>query len=111
MRLLLLASVLLALAGCGGGEGGGTTAAGAPIPGGGLSVSEARASTLAGPLMVAGYLVERGGELRLCEDAACEGASLRVEGDPGAEPGTGERISVLGEVEGGAITVSETAQG
>ncbi|MDQ3067348.1 MAG: hypothetical protein M3R12_09400, partial [Actinomycetota bacterium] len=74
MRLALLLSVL-ALAACGGDDGGEGDAAqpqpapsaGAPIAGGGLSVQEALDSDLDGPLLVRGYLIERDGELRLCQ--------------------------------------------
>lgn len=105
-----------ALAGCGGGsEGEQAPSAGAPIPGGGLSVGEAIASDLDGPLMVRGYLIERDGELRLCEailessPPQCGEPSLRVEG---ARPAASEEpASILGEVEDGVITVSETAIG
>ncbi|HXG75957.1 MAG TPA: hypothetical protein VNJ53_05255, partial [Gaiellaceae bacterium] len=66
----LLAALALGLAGCGGGSEDaardGAPSAAAPIPGGGLSVEEALASPLEGPLAVAGYLLERDGELRLC---------------------------------------------
>lgn len=120
MRVALLLS-LLTLAACGGGNGDtradSTTAApaGAPIPGGGLSVREALDSDLDGPLMVRGYLVERDGELRLCEailessPPQCGEPSLRVEGPAPAASET--RVSLLGEVEDGTITVSETASG
>lgn len=123
MRRLLLIPVL-ALAGCGGGDSdAGRTAPatgvapslGAPIPGGGLSIAEAEASTIAGPLLVRGYLIERDGELRLCDailesfPPQCGEPSLRVEGQ--ALSPSEERASVLGVVEDGRITVSETATG
>ena len=55
----------LALAGCGGSgdeaePAGGAPAAGAAIPGGGLTIAEAVASTAEGPLLVKGYVVEVG---------------------------------------------------
>lgn len=121
MRVALLLSVL-ALAACGGGGDGDTRAdstaapsAGAPIPGGGLSVQEALDSELDGPLMVRGYLIERDGELRLCEailessPPQCGEPSLRVEGS--APPPSEERVSLLGEVDDGTITISETSTG
>lgn len=124
MRLMLLLSVL-ALAACGGsGDSGSSDAAddsstpvsqGVPIPGGGLSIQEAIDSELDGPLMVRGYLIERDGELRLCDailessPPQCGEPSLRVEGPaPGASE---ERVSLLGDVENGTITVSATASG
>jgi len=122
MRLALLLSVL-ALAACGGDDGGDGDAAqpqhapsaGTPIPGGGLSVQEALDSDLDGPLLVRGYLIERDGELRLCQailessPPQCGEPSLRVESKT-LTPSE-ERASVLGEVADGTITVSETSIG
>ena len=119
MRVALLLSAL-ALAGCGGGgdepqDTAPAPSAGAAIPGGGLSVQEALDSELDGPLLVKGYLIERGGELRLCDailessPPQCGEPSLRVEGT--APSASEERVSLLGEVEDGTITVSETAIG
>ena len=114
--MLIVAAML---AGCGGTAE--TTppepapSAGAPAPGGGLSVQEAIDSELEGSLMVRGYLIERDGELRLCEailessPPQCGEPSLRVEGR--APAASEERVSLLGEVEGGTITVSETSTG
>ena len=141
MRKLALIPVLalaLIAAGCGGGPDGGSSAgteppaagpvapsAGAPIPGGGLTVEEAIASTLEGPLMVAGYLVATGDDVRLCSALAesyppqCGGASLVVEGlDPAGVEGlkseggvswTDSPFSILGDIEDGVLTVSETS--
>jgi len=136
--LFLLPVVVLALGagGCGGGEPSpaagvppaatsGTPSSGAPIPGGGLTVDEALASTLDGPLMVAGFLVATGDEARLCSALAesfppqCGGSSLLVEGldlatveglqTEGDVSWTDERFSVLGDVENGVLTVSATS--
>lgn len=118
MRFALLLSVL-ALAGCGS-EDAQTDptpapSAGAAIPGGGLSVQEAIDSKLDGPLLVKGYLIERAGELRLCDailessPPQCGEPSLRVEGP--APAASEERVSLLGDVEDGTIAVSETANG
>lgn len=112
--------VALVLAACGGGGPGGAASqpgpsAAAPLPGGGLSIQEAIESDLDGPLMVRGYLIEGDGELRFCEailesySPQCGEPSLRVEG-PAPRPSE-ERVSLLGEVGDGTITVSETAQG
>lgn len=120
-----LALVIVLVAGCGGsGESrdadrAPTTVprqAPAPIPGGGLSVADAKASTLDGPLMIGGFLGERDGELRLCDGLResdppqCMDPSLRIDGEIGAAS-VGERVSLLGEVKGDALQVSETAQG
>jgi hypothetical protein len=112
---------VLALAACGSDERTSTpttaapSSAGTPAAGGGLTVSEAIASNLDGPLLVRGYLIERDGELRLCEaileshPPQCGEPSLRVEGDAAAVGE--EQTSVLGEVRDGAITVAQTSAG
>lgn len=115
----LAAALVLALAaaGCGGGSSSdpGSPSSAAPIPGGGLTVEEALASTLEGPLAVAGYLLEVEGELRLCSAVLesyppqCGQPSLLVRGQVDRDR-IGERVSLLGEVEDGVLTVSETTQ-
>ena len=137
--LLLLPVVVLALVAtaCGGGDESpaagaeppaatsATPSSGAAVPGGGLSVDEALASTLEGPLMVAGHLVASADEVRLCSALAesyppqCGGSSLLVRGldlatveglqTEGVTSWTDERFSVLGEVEHGVLTVSATS--
>jgi hypothetical protein len=123
MRLLTLVPVLLALAACGGGADGDggeqPPAAGAPIPSGGLSVAEAIASDLEGPLAVRGYVIARDDEYRLCEailesdPPQCGEPSLRIDGPSFAElrklSDTAAQVSLLGDVEGGVIRVSETS--
>lgn len=116
-----LALVFLVLAGCGGESGAPTSttpptpAAGAPIPGGGLTIAEAKTSDLDGPLMVVGHLAERNGELRLCDGLResdppqCVDPSLRIEGE--TDGGIGERVSLLGDVDGDVLRISETARG
>lgn len=131
---LLTLALALSLAACGSGDdgndGGGDGSA-APAPGEALSVEEALASTLAGPLLVQGFIVARDGEpVRLCDLLAesyppqCGGASLVVEGldldtveglTRTAEPDLAQAawseatVSVLGEVADGVLTVSETS--
>lgn len=118
MRLALLLSVL-ALAACGGDDDARqpqpAPSAGVPIPGGGLSVQEALDSDLDGPLLVRGYLIERDGELRLCDvilessPPQCGEPSLRVESE--TLTASGQPASVLGEVKDRTIRVSEAATG
>ena len=123
MRALLVASLVLAVAaagGCGSGEDAATTdaprVAGAPIPGGGLTVQEAIDSEVEGPLMVRGYVIERDGELRLCDGILesyppqCGEPSLRIEANGVAVSPSEERGSLLGEVDGGVIRLAPDAQ-
>jgi hypothetical protein len=121
--------LVVVLANCGGDEGGGSApkpappAAGAPIPGGGLSVQEAIDSDLDGPLMVKGFVVRTGDEVRLCSALAesfppqCGGPSLAVEGTVDADFAqegdvrwTETEVSLLGDVEGDVLRVSETSK-
>jgi hypothetical protein len=120
VRLLGGAVLALVLAGCGAGEDAATTAAppaaGAPIPGGGLSVEEAIDSDLDGPLMVRGYVIERDGEMRLCDGILesyppqCGEPSLRIDANGVDVFPSEERASLLGEVDGGAIRLTPNAQ-
>ncbi|MDO8551626.1 MAG: hypothetical protein Q7S03_03030 [bacterium] len=126
MRSLALLGLVLTLgvAACGGGsEQKPVSASGMPIAGGGLSVSEALASDLDGPLLVKGYVVVAGGETRLCEALAesfppqCGGASVRLEGldlaglrEQGGVRWSADPVSLLGEVAGGTLTVSVNAR-
>jgi hypothetical protein len=65
--------------------------------------------------MVEGYLIERDGELRLCDailessPPQCGEPSLRVEGS--APAASEEPVSLLGEVAGDTISVSGTSAG
>ena len=118
MRFVVtVASALaFALAGCGGSEEPepATPSAGAVAPGEELTVQEAIDSDLAGPLMVKGYLIDRGAELRLCSailesyPPQCGDPSLRVEGDD-PEPSE-QQVSLLGTVEGGRFRVWTTSR-
>lgn len=128
MRFLLL-SVLAALAlpACGGGE-----PADVPSPppaasatGPALSVQEALASELDGPLLVRGYIVADEGGIRLCDALAesyppqCGVASLRVEGveldefqrltTASGVTWSDREVKLLGIVEDGVLTVTGTA--
>ena len=134
--LALLALVLAVAAACGEGSsdsGGGAAppSAGTPIPGGGLSIDEAIASTLEGPLAVKGYVVApEGGAVMLCSallesyPPQCGGSSLVIEGldlstvegltktsDPELAQVTWSdaEVSLLGTVEDGVLTVSTTS--
>ena len=122
--------MVLVLAGCGSEErsSSATTpppAAGAPIPGGGLSVREAIDSELDGPLMVKGFVVQTGDEVRLCSALAesfppqCGEPSLRIAfGAPTELAMQEERdvrwteteVSLLGDVEGDVLRLSETSK-
>ena len=97
---------------------GAAAVAGAAIPGGGLSVDDARTSSLDGPLMVHGILVLTGGRVLLCsvrtpDGSGCDGSSLDVTGLTAGKAATlaaqGD-VSLLGEVKNGVLTVSTTAQ-
>ena len=133
----LLVGASLVLAACGGSTTDGTggsnapAAAGVPTPGGGLTIDEAIASTIPGPLAVKGYLVvSEDGSARLCDallesyPPQCGGSSLTVEGldlstvEGLTEPNdpslaqirwTESQISLLGDVEDGTLTVSATS--
>lgn len=101
----------------------GASAVGAPIPGGGLTVAEALASDLNGPLQVHGALLIGEGTMTLCErleessPPGCSGASIEVRGldtEGVALRAHGDvrwldDISVLGDVDGGILTVSTTS--
>jgi hypothetical protein len=68
-RWTVVLVVALALTACGEDAGGSTSDtpdSGAPADGG-LTVAEAKASDLDGPLMVRGYIVAEGAVVRLCE--------------------------------------------
>jgi hypothetical protein len=93
----------------------------------GISVSEARASSLPGPLLVNGFIVAVNDDVRLCAALAesfppqCGGESLSVEGldlgsiaglrSEGATRWTETQVQLLGDVEGESLTVSTTSIG
>jgi len=130
--LLLIPLALLALAACGGGgdvepqptQPPATAAIGM---GPGISIEEAMASDLEGPLLVNGNLLAEGGEIRFCDALAesfppqCAGPQLRVEGlkleevdglvSEGEVAWTDRPIQLLGDVEGDTLVVSTTSMG
>lgn len=135
LAMVMTAALTLGLAACGGVEPtDGVTAGadatgpqgsvqGAPAPGGGLTVSQARDSDLDGPLTVTGFLIDDGRAVLLCEVAMesyppqCAGASLDVEGITVADLEGARRegdvawvdqASLTGEVTDGTLQVSET---
>ena len=120
LAVALMVSLALAAAGCGGSSpdetpDGGVPASGAAIPGGGLTIADAMVTAAQGPLLVTGYLIERDGELRLCSailesyPPQCGEPSLEVQGDVDDDL-IGERVSLVGDVEDGVLTVSATTQ-
>ena len=119
MAILSLVFALLVAACRGGSEQKPVPVSGMPIQGGGLSVSEALASDLEGPLMVKGHIVARDGEVRFCEalleslPPQCGGASVRLEGldlaglrEQDGVRWSDDTVSVLGEIVKGTLTVS-----
>lgn len=123
--LVAAVAAALALSACGdaGTPGDGGPAIGAPAPGGGLTVSEALASDLEGPLTVVGLLLDDGSSIRLCEVSLesyppqCGEPSLDVEGVTVAELDGAQRegdtawvdqASLTGEVEDSTLRVSDT---
>lgn len=110
----------LALAGCGS-EPAATTdttvpaSSGAVLPGGGLTVAEAIATSAEPPLAVSGWVVGSGDDARLCSgydaDAPepCLEPSLALEG--ASSEASGMQVSLLGAVEGDTFVVSPTVQG
>ena len=136
LALIAAIAIVLLASACGGGSSsptappavtsGSAPSAGAPIATGGLSVEEALASTLSGPLMVTGNLVAAYDEVRLCSELLessppqCGGPSLLVQGldltsveglqTAGGVSWTDGRVSLLGTVANGVLTVSTTSR-
>ncbi|MEX0817137.1 MAG: hypothetical protein WD027_06810 [Gaiellales bacterium] len=131
--LLLLPLAVLALAACGGGneevepQPTQPPATAGIAMGPGISIEEAIASDLEGPLLVNGNLLAEGDEVRLCDALAesfppqCAGPQLRVEGlkldevdglvREGEVAWTDRPIQLLGDVEGDTLVVSTTSMG
>ena len=109
----------------GGGSDDGAGGGGGSAVGPGISVDEAIASTLEGPLLVNGYLVASGDEVRFCSALAeshppqCGGSSLVVEGldldeMQGLSSASGvtwsdEQLQLLGSVEDGVLRIEANA--
>ena len=131
MRRVSACLAMVFAAGCGGSSeprepAGPGPSLGHPAPGGGLTVAEALRSDADPPLLVRGYVVANGNELRLCSALAeshppqCGGPSLALEGLDVDELGALERagsvrwtdreVALLGEVEDGLFRVSATAK-
>lgn len=130
----LAAAVVLAVAGCAEAPGddaaapsptspSGGAAQGAPAPDGGLTVGQALSSGLDGPLTVRGFLIDDGGQVRLCDlvlesyPPQCGDPSVAVQGvDVAALDGVqqaGEvrwvdQVSLTGELADGILVVSDT---
>lgn len=132
MRALrILPLVVLALAACGGGnevdQPEPPVAAPGAATGPGLTIEEALASDLEGPLLVRGTLFAEGDEVRLCDAIAesfppqCGGRFLHVEGlDLATVEGLTSAqgvtwsegiVKLLGDVDGDTLVVSATATG
>ena len=129
VALTAAAALSIAIA-CGGGADGGSAvrtdegpSAGGVISalGPGLSVGEARASTLDGPLLVNGFVLVEDGRVLLCSALAkslppqCGGDSLTLSGFPlegfelqrsGDVSWTDRSVQVLGYVEGGVMSAA-----
>ncbi len=103
-----------------GGEAGGTMLAGGP----GISIGEALASTLSGPLLVNGVVVIVDGEAQLCSVLAesfppqCGGDSIRVSGldvatlelqTEGKVSWTNDQVQLLGFVRDGVLVIDNEA--
>ena len=132
MRALLACVVLVVLAGCGGSletdepAAGTTPSLGHPAPGGGLTIDEALETDAEPPLLVRGYVVGRGDELRVCSllreshPPQCGGPTLALEGFSESDIGdlrraegvvwTEKEVALLGEVDGDRFRVSATAK-
>jgi hypothetical protein len=132
--LLLLPLAVLALTACGGSDDVEPQPSPTQPPatagigmGPGISIEEAIASDLEGPLLVNGNLLAEGGKIRFCDALGesfppqCAGPQLRVEGlkleeidglvSEGEVAWTDRPIQLLGDVEGDKLVVSSTSVG
>ena len=127
IAVLLLSFALIAAA-CGDDDDGGDTAGLPTAPDGsavgqGISVPEALASTIDGPLLVNGFLISEDGRVRLCSaqmesyPPQCGGEFLEVAGDfsiddlegvqtEGSISWVDDTVQLLGTVDDGTLTVS-----
>ncbi|MBD0349429.1 MAG: hypothetical protein ICV59_09780 [Thermoleophilia bacterium] len=128
MNVALVLLVLAAgLAGCAGDDSDRATTAppaGSAV-GPGLSVAQAKASTVAGPMLVRGALLVDADRTRLCEallessPPQCGEPSLEVRAldlsqlalERGGDVRWAEEVKLLGTIEGGVLTVTPTASG
>ena len=125
--LLVVAAVLALVAGCGGDdEDRGSPAAGAPAAGSALTIEEALAYEGDEPVLVAGHVLARDGDVRLCSGLAeshppqCAGPSLAVEGvavstlpntrSAGGVTWADEPVELRGRVSGATLVVSDTTR-
>jgi hypothetical protein len=105
---LLTAVLALVAAGCGSSDG---TAGSGTSPPRELTIEDALAAAAQGPVLVTSYVIRRDGRLRLCSailesyPPQCGEPSLEVRGDIHDDP-MGRRVSLVGDVEGGVLTVS-----
>ncbi|MDA0365476.1 MAG: hypothetical protein O3B31_00760 [Chloroflexi bacterium] len=138
MRSISVAVLLIvfAIAGCGdsapspatpGASTGGATSGGSSAMGPGLSVPEALARSAQGPVLVRGYVVAHGDDVRLCEALAesfppqCGGSSLTLVGldlsarddleQEGDVQWSASELKLLGEIGPGTFTVNPAASG
>ena len=117
--MLVVVVVSFALAACGGDDSSSrdspVSSSGAALPGGGLTVSEAIATDAEPPLAVTGWVVRNSDGPRICSsytagaEEPCGEPSLALEGV--VAQGTGEKVSLLGAVDGDTFVVSSTVQG
>jgi hypothetical protein len=103
------AVLALAAAGCGSSDS--TAGSDTTTPPRELTIEDALVGGAQGPVLVTGYAIPRDGELRLCSailesyPPQCGEPSLEVRGDVGDDR-IGERVSLVGDVEDGVLTVS-----
>jgi hypothetical protein len=128
--MVILGLAVLGLGGCGGGDddsaGTTTTVAsggGVPAPGGGLTVADALDSDAQSKLLVRGYVVASGDEVKLCESLegtppTCGGASAELDGydvaaldgSSGSTKWSKSEVKVLVDRDGDVFRASSTSR-